>query len=54
VTYDDSDGEERLIKATPAAVGVRAQNRRGSLSHVLQDEPQEHPDDIAVLTVFFE
>jgi serine phosphatase RsbU (regulator of sigma subunit) len=54
-SHDPAQGEARLINAAQAAADVRAQNpARFIVENVLQDEPQRHPDDIAVLTIFFE
>jgi serine phosphatase RsbU (regulator of sigma subunit) len=53
--HDVEEGEARLMKAAQAAAEERAQNpARFIVESVLQDEPQQHPDDIAVLTIFFE
>jgi serine phosphatase RsbU (regulator of sigma subunit) len=53
-SHDPAQGEARLMRAAGAAVDVRAKNPAGFIvQNVLQDEPQKHPDDIAVLTIFF-
>jgi serine phosphatase RsbU (regulator of sigma subunit) len=54
-SHDAAQGEARLMKAAQAAVDVHAEHpARFIVENVLQDEPQQHPDDIAVLTIFFE
>jgi len=47
-------GEARLLRAAHDAVTERAEHpARFIVESVLQEEPQ-HPDDVAVLTIFFE
>jgi len=53
-SHDADEGEERLLKAARDAVEAKAPNpARFIAQSVLQAEPQ-HPDDIAVMTIFFE
>jgi serine/threonine-protein kinase RsbW len=53
-SHDLQDGEERLLRATRDAVATKARNpARAIVDEVLRVESQ-HPDDVAVLTIFFE
>lgn len=52
--HDIQDGEARLLRAVRDAVATKPQNpARFIVESVLQGELQ-HPDDVAVLTIFFE
>ena len=53
-SHDVDEGEERLLKAARAAVEAKAPNPASFIvESVLQGE-QLHPDDVAVMTIFFE
>jgi serine phosphatase RsbU (regulator of sigma subunit) len=53
-SHDLQFGEERLLQATRDAVATKARNpAQAIVEGVLQVEPS-HPDDVAVLTIFFE
>ena len=53
-SHDFDEGEQRLLRAARDAVEAKAPNpARFIVQSVLQEEPQ-HPDDIAVMTIFFE
>jgi serine phosphatase RsbU (regulator of sigma subunit) len=52
-SHDVDEGEARLLTAARAAVEAKAPSpARFIVESVLQEEPQ-HPDDIAVMTIFF-
>jgi serine phosphatase RsbU (regulator of sigma subunit) len=54
-SHDVEHGEARLMAAAQAAVDARTQNpAQFIVEHVLRDQPQHHPDDVAVLTIFFQ
>ena len=53
-SHDTQKGEARLLRAARGALVTKAQNpARFIVKNVLQEELQ-HPDDVAVLTIFFE
>jgi serine phosphatase RsbU (regulator of sigma subunit) len=53
-SHDAEEGETRLLRAATEAVTAKAQNpAKFIVDAVLQEEPR-HPDDVAVLTIFFE
>jgi serine phosphatase RsbU (regulator of sigma subunit) len=53
-SHNVAEGEAKLLAAARKAVDERAQHpARFIVETVLQEEPQ-HPDDVAVLTIFFE
>ena len=53
-SHDLAEGEARLLRAARAAVEAKAPNpARFIVESVLQEE-QPHPDDVAVMTIFFE
>ena len=53
-SHDTQEGEVRLLRAARGALVTKAQNpARFIVKNVLQEESQ-HPDDVAVLTIFFE
>ena len=53
-SHDIQDGEARLLRAARDAVTTKANNpARFIVESVLQEESR-HPDDVAVLTIFFE
>ncbi|MDQ2664173.1 MAG: serine/threonine-protein phosphatase, partial [Candidatus Eremiobacteraeota bacterium] len=53
-SHDAEEGEARLLAASRDALTTKAQNpARFIVEHVLQGETQI-PDDVAVLTIFFE
>lgn len=53
-SHDVQEGEAKLLAAARNAVDEKAQHpARFIVENVLQEEPQ-HPDDVAVLTIFFE
>jgi hypothetical protein len=53
-SHNPAQGQARLIRAAQAAVDVHAKHpAKFIVENVLQDEPQRHPDDIAVLTISF-
>jgi sigma-B regulation protein RsbU (phosphoserine phosphatase) len=53
-SHDIQDGEARLLRAARDAVKTKAQKpARFIVESVLKEESQ-HPDDVAVLTIFFE
>jgi serine phosphatase RsbU (regulator of sigma subunit) len=53
-SHDVDEGEARLLKAAREAVNAKVPNpARFIVENVLQEEPQ-HPDDVAVMTIFFE
>jgi len=53
-SHDIQDGEARLLRAAGDAVTAKAEKPAKFIADaVLKEEPQ-HPDDVAVLTIFFE
>jgi len=53
-SHDTDEGEARLLKAARDAVDTKAPHpAKFIVESVLQKEPQ-HPDDVAVMTIFFE
>jgi serine phosphatase RsbU (regulator of sigma subunit) len=53
-SHDVEEGEARLLKAARDAVAAKVPNpARFIVESVLQEQPQ-HPDDVAVMTIFFE
>ncbi len=53
-SHDIQDGEARLLRAARDAVMTKAKEpARFIVESVLQEESR-HPDDVAVLTIFFE
>ena len=53
-SHDDVEGHARLLRAARDAVESKSPNpARFIVESVLQGEPQ-HPDDVAVMTIFFE
>jgi len=54
-SHDIQDGEARLLRAARDAVTTHAQRpAKFIVEHVLKEEKSQHPDDVAVLTIFFE
>jgi serine phosphatase RsbU (regulator of sigma subunit) len=52
--HDIEEGEARLLRAARDAADLKVPNPAQSIvESVLQEEPQ-HPDDVAVMTIFFE
>jgi serine phosphatase RsbU (regulator of sigma subunit) len=53
-SHDVAEGEARLLKAARDAVTAQVEHpARFIVESVLQEEPQ-HPDDVAVMTIFFQ
>ncbi len=54
-SHDVEKGEARLLEAARGAVDTKAEHpARFIVESVLQGEQQQYPDDVAVLTIFFE
>lgn len=51
--HNADEGEARLLKAARAAVDSKAANPAGFIVEQVLTEKQPHPDDVAVLTIFF-
>ena len=53
-SHDAAEGEASLLKAARDAVTEGARNPAAFIAESVLQEEMEHPDDVAVLTIFFE
>jgi serine phosphatase RsbU (regulator of sigma subunit) len=53
-SHDVGEGEVRLLSAARDAVNTKAQHPAAFIVESVLREEQVHPDDVAVLTIFFE
>jgi serine phosphatase RsbU (regulator of sigma subunit) len=53
-SHDIQDGETRLLRAARDAVKTKAQKPAKFIVESVLKEESQHPDDVAVLTIFFE
>jgi len=53
-SHDSDEGEARLLRAARDAVTTRAQFPARFIVESVLQEGSQHPDDVAVLTIFFE
>ena len=53
-SHDTNEGETRLLKAARAAVDTKAEHPAAFIVESVLKEELQHPDDVAVMTIFFE
>ena len=53
-SHDVEEGEARLLRAAHDAVSAKARNPAKFIVESVLQEEQQHPDDVAVMTIFFE
>jgi serine phosphatase RsbU (regulator of sigma subunit) len=53
-SHDVEEGEARLLRAAHDAVNAKAQNPAKFIVESVLVEETQHPDDVAVLTIYFE
>jgi serine phosphatase RsbU (regulator of sigma subunit) len=53
-SHDTADGEARLLRAAQDAVNARAEKPARYIVNSVLLEKSQHPDDVAVMTIFFE
>ena len=53
-SHDTQEGEVRLLRAARGALATKAPNPAKFIVENVLQEASQHPDDVAVLTIYFE